>query len=104
MPQDVTYTPDYDLQFDGNDFAIGDSDEQEVQSLIVHAPGNFKQTPTAGAGATQFFGSPFGNATIIRIVREQLKADNKVIQFINVQRRVDDLTISVKANGKEVSV
>lgn len=103
MPQDITYNTSYDLQFSGGDFLIEDSDEQEVQSLLIHAPGNFKQSPTAGVGLTQFIAGPSGNASINRIVREQLKADNKVVQRVVVGRRFDDLTISVEANGKEVT-
>lgn len=74
---------DTDLIIRNGDFAAGTSDEQQVQMLLISAPGEWKEHPEAGVGL--YLG---GHGTIDlfmeRNIRVQLEADGFKISTLSI--------------------
>lgn len=92
--QDFIIDDNYDLVIKNGDFAIGDSNSQEIDLLTRSFKGDWKQYPLLGAGLLRLVK---GRATEVRIKRDielELKDDGFRIIKIKV-----DLPI-VEADAK----
>jgi hypothetical protein len=51
--KDILLDDDYDLQAKDGDFVVANSDNQNVELLLLANPGDFKQSPLVGFGILQ---------------------------------------------------
>lgn len=91
--QDFTVDDNYDLVIKNGDFAIGDSNSQEIDLLVRSFKGDWKQYPLLGAELLRLVK---GRATEVRIKRditEELKDDG----FRTIRVKVDLPIVEVDA-------
>lgn len=67
----------YDIAIKDGDIAIGDSDNQNIEHILLAYPGSYKQNPFIGVGVLKMLNANFGE--------EQLRE-------INLQLLSDDIT------------
>jgi hypothetical protein len=91
MRQDLLLDENGDLKCVNGDFAVGDANQQNVQLILATSPGDWKASPTTGAGLIKTYqGNLTGFAK--RNIKIQLEADG-----YNV------ISISENENGINVS-
>ncbi len=88
--KDLLLNTDGDLLVVDGDFAIGESNGDDIQLIIASTPGDWKQYPSCGANATAEINNSDAYPFKLRI-EEQLKADGFTVN-------------SVKLNNGEVEV
>ena len=76
---DLLLAADYDLAFtpDG-DIAVGDSDGQHLNLLLLTSPGEWRADPVVGVGLRRYQNAPLGPAETAALQREvavQLERD-----------------------------
>lgn len=54
MNKDIILTDDFDLLIENGDFVIGRSDQQHVNCIFLSHPGEYKQFPVTGFGASRY--------------------------------------------------
>lgn len=54
MNKDIVLTEDYDLDFANGDFVVEPSDQQHVNCIFLAHPGEYKEFPAVGFGASRF--------------------------------------------------
>lgn len=77
MVKDVLHK-EGDLLFQNGDFAVGVSDEQHINDIILHEKGNFRQNPALGVGIMQYLNSPHNTLARTELegkVKRQLEFD-----------------------------
>jgi len=72
---DILLTDEFDLQIERGDFVIGRSDQQNVQIIFLAHPGEIKQYPLAGFGASSYLKSTVTKQEFERNLKQQLKYD-----------------------------
>lgn len=85
MAQDIL-TDNFDLAFANGDFALGESDQQHVEHILLARPGDYKNVPWIGVGIEDYFLSPLSPAILEglnRNIRLQLESDTAKVQEIN---------------------
>lgn len=73
---------DDDLLIVGGDFAVGLSEEQHVNDILIDAPGSWKQEPTIGVDLINELNAPNGGEDI-----------NRIRKTINVNLSLDGVSI-----------
>jgi len=73
-----------DLMVKDGDLAIGISDTQHVNLLLSTNKGDWKQTPTAGVGITNYL-ETHNDGSLSREIQTQLSADGAKISRIAVK-------------------
>jgi hypothetical protein len=74
MAQDFLYDDNNDLLISNGDWAIGDSDMQHVQDLLLSFPGHYKNSPLSGVGLPAYQNGIM-DRTIERTIKVALEAD-----------------------------
>jgi len=90
---DILLDNDFDLQFLDGDFAIDDSQYQELKNIIIHKAGDYKQFPNLGVGIQSIIGGQW-TIGLKQAVVTQLASDN--YQARNVKSLVEKITTDVK--------
>jgi hypothetical protein len=72
---DILLTEDYDLQIENGDFAVGKADQQNVQIIFLAHPGEVKEWPMLGFGASKYLKSRVTQAKFYRDLKLQLEYD-----------------------------
>lgn len=76
MTQDILLDDKGDLKIVNGDFVIGDSENQEIETLLVNAKGEFKEFPTTCADIERLVKSRAGQTAVLKEIKKQLKEDN----------------------------
>lgn len=87
-----------DISFVNGDFQIGESDQQEIESVLIAFKGEFKNTPLLGAEMPRMLKARNTRQGITREVNEQLKYDG----FQKIDFKIEDaenFTIKAERNG-----
>ena len=71
MAKDILLDDTYNLQIQDGDFVIGDSQGQEVEQILMSAPGQWRQNPTIGFNIVRFAKAPSSESE--RFVKELVK-------------------------------
>jgi hypothetical protein len=66
---------DNDLQIDGEDFLLGNSDNQYVQDIIEAEKGWYKLSPFLGVGVMKYLNSAIDINTISKEIKKELESD-----------------------------
>jgi len=72
---DILLNSDYDLNFENEDLAIGNSKNQSIEMILLSAQGEWKEHPEAGADVKRAINGVIGQL-LDRNIRVQLEADN----------------------------
>ena len=85
LASDFLLAEDGDLIItDAGDLAVGFSDEQHVQHILLAYPGYYRNSLLCGAGLPSYEKSAGTELTIQRAVRIQLERDNYSINKVTV--------------------
>ena len=57
MAKDFIFDDNNDLEILGGDFRVGESDQQEVEDLLLARPGQVYQSPKLGIDINQWIGA-----------------------------------------------
>lgn len=83
-----------EIQFEGGDFKIAESDQQHIQHILRASKGNYYQHPLVGLGIDTATGSPLNPQRVQQEIKLQLKADNIQPKTVEVS---DDFIINIDA-------
>lgn len=72
---DILLNSDYDLNFENEDLAIGNSKNQSIEMILLSAQGEWKEHPEAGADVKRAINGVI-DQLLDRNIRVQLEADN----------------------------
>lgn len=81
--KDFALNTDGDLLVVDGDFAIGESNGDDIQLIIASTPGDWKQNPACGANATAEINNSDAYAFKLRI-EEQLKSDGFTVNSVKL--------------------
>ncbi|AXT59699.1 hypothetical protein D1816_04785 [Aquimarina sp. AD10] len=75
-----------DLVIKNGDFAIGDTDQQNIELLLLSHKGSFKEHPILGVGITDYLKSPeiISRLRLENEISNQLEYDNFFIKDLDV--------------------
>jgi len=74
MAQDFLYDDNNDLLISNGDWAVGESDMQHVQDILLAFPGHYKNSPLSGVGLPAYQNGIM-DRTIERTIKVALEAD-----------------------------
>jgi hypothetical protein len=84
-----------DLTIQDGDFAILQSDDQNIEAIMKANKGQFYQFPLLGYGITTRQYGPFTKADEQRDIREEMRRDNYNVVTLIID---NDFTITIDAN------
>jgi len=73
-----------DLVIENGDLVTGDSEVQEIESILVAEKGHFSQFPLIGVGVRKRLSGPFKAASFKRDVRVNLESDGFNVNKVDV--------------------
>jgi hypothetical protein len=88
---------DYNLQIMNGDFVIGESDQQNIQTILHAKAGQFYETPTIGVGIISNLNSGVTATRVKNLITKHLTADNFDVKSVDVD---GDFKISIDAIRK----
>lgn len=74
-----------DFILDGDDFKVGDSENQVIHFLIESEPGSWKEFPPVGVGIWRFLQGQQGPQELQRAIKVQMKADVFPDPYVNAR-------------------
>lgn len=81
--KDFALNNELDLMIVDGDFAIGESNGDDIQLIIASTPGDWKQYPACGANATAEINNSDAYAFKLRI-EDQLKNDGFTVNSVKI--------------------
>jgi hypothetical protein len=95
---DLTLDLNNDLIIENGDFFIGQTDDQNIEAILLAEKGQFYEFPLLGYGITRRLSSPFDRLTERKAIRESLKRDNYNVKVLNIVSVLDQVGIEVDAD------
>ncbi|MBB4807464.1 hypothetical protein HNP38_002770 [Chryseobacterium defluvii] len=83
---DILLNEENDISIVNGDFKIGESEQQEIESILIAFKGEFKNTPLLGAEIPRMLKARNTRQGITREIGEQLKYDG----FRNIDFNIED--------------
>lgn len=80
--EDIILTQQNELKIIGGDFAVANSEQQEVAALLIANSGWYKAHPLIGANLPRLINAKADSSSIKREVKVQLQLDNKDYELI----------------------
>jgi hypothetical protein len=77
-----------DLLFEDGDFAVGQSDAQHLELLLISQQGQWKQQPSTGCNLPQNINGSNINS-LERTIRIQMEADGFSIHTLNIGQNLE---------------
>lgn len=92
--EDFKLDENKDLSFKNGDFHIGDTDQQNLELILLSHKGSFKEFPILGVGITDYLKSPeiISRLRLENEINNQLEYDNFTITEVDVNN-LEDITI-----------
>jgi hypothetical protein len=97
MTKDILFDEEGDLKIANGDFVIGDSNDQEIENLLVSAKGAFKEFPIVGGDIGKMLKSRSGQTAALKEIKYQLTNDG----FDDHNIKIDEQDINVSATRTE---
>jgi hypothetical protein len=95
ISKDLIFDLDDDLTIENGDFAIGQSDDQNIEAIFLAEKGQFYENLLIGYGVYRRQYGPFRKNVERKAIRQELKRDNYDV----VQLEIDNnFNITVDAN------
>lgn len=88
---DLLLTQDYDLEIKNGDFAIGNSQEQSVELMLMSKQGEYKLNPEAGCNILSAKNGVIGRM-LDREIRVQLEADGFQLENLTITENGIDVS------------
>jgi len=85
------------LKIENGDFVLGETEQQNINFILVASKGNFYQTPQIGVNLISFLNSSSGNQRIFNKIETNLNFDN----YKNVEVEFIDGKLYVDAKRKQ---
>jgi hypothetical protein len=95
ISKDLFLDSNNDLTIQNGDWAILQSDDQNIQAIIQASKGQFYQYPLLGYGITARLNSPVQKAKEKRDIRQEMNRDNYNVFTLIIE---NDFTITIDAN------
>jgi hypothetical protein len=95
---DILLNNENDISIVNGDFQIGDSQQQEIESILIAFKGEFKNTPLLGAEILRMLKARNTRQGITREVNEQLKYDGFQKIDFNIED-AENFTINAQRNA-----
>lgn len=95
---DILLNKENDISIVNGDFQIGESEQQEIESILIAFKSEFKNTPLVGAEIQRMLKARNTRQGITREVGQQLQYDG----FRNIDFRIEDaenFTINAQRNA-----
>lgn len=83
---DILLNNENDISIVNGDFQIGESEQQEIESILIAFKGEFKNTPLVGAEILRMLKARNTRQGMTREVNEQLKYDG----FQKIDFKIED--------------
>lgn len=87
-----------DLIIEDGDFVIDQSDDQNIEAILLVEKGQFYEFPLLGYGINRKLNGTFDRLIERKLVREELKRDNYNIKILNISGSVDTFSLEVDAD------
>jgi len=84
---DILFDEDGDIRIGPNLFVVGRSESQEIRTILMANPGDFKNAPALGVGLTQLVKGNHNDVAIVRKARIHLKMDGYPSNFLDKNLR-----------------
>jgi len=84
-----------DLSIENGDWAIDQSDDQNIQAIMQASKGQFYENLLLGYGITTKINSPVQKSIEKRAIRQEMKLDNYNVSTLIIE---DDFTITIDAD------
>lgn len=91
-----------DMKISGGDLELEQSDDQNIEAILVANKGQFYESPLLGYGINKRTNGPFRTLEERKDIREALKRDNYDVKELTITR--DPLTIGVDASQPNANV
>ena len=88
ISKDLTLDLNNDLIIENGDFFIGQTDDQNIEAILLAEKGQFYQFPLLGYGITRRLLGPFDRLTERKAIRENLRRDNYNVKVLNIDGNV----------------
>lgn len=95
ISEDLVLDLNNDLIIDNGDWAVSQSDDQNIEAILLAEKGQFYQFPLLGYGIIRRLYGPFDKLTERKAIREALKRDNYNVKVLNID---GDIGIEVDAD------
>lgn len=93
--KDILLDTDGDLLIEDGDFVIGNSDTQNVESIVHNFKGEFKEYPLVGFGVINYVKTNTSEMKFKRDLKIQLENDNYTNPIIDISKGFDKLNIKI---------
>lgn len=94
MGKDILLNENGDLKIVKGDFVIDDSDNQEIEALLISVKGEFKEFPLVGADIGRLIKSRSGQTKALKEIKTQLINDGFDEDAIDIDKK--ELSVSAK--------
>lgn len=81
MAKDIFLDDDNDLLFMNGDFAVGESEEQEIKMILQAVKNDYKQHPQLGVSLVEYIENSGRNIALKQEIKLNLRMDGKNNQF-----------------------
>lgn len=95
ISKDLALDTNNDLTIHDGDFAILQTDDQNIEAILRAEKGHFYQFPLLGYGITKRLYSPFKKNKERRDIRKEMRRDNYNVVNLQIE---DDFTVYVDAD------
>ncbi|CAM1355963.1 hypothetical protein [Tenacibaculum halocynthiae] len=84
--EDFKLNEEMDLAFENGDFSIENTDQQNIELILLTHKGSFKEYPILGVGITDYLKSPeiISRLRLENEINNQLEYDNFTIKEVDV--------------------
>lgn len=98
MAKDILLDETGDLLIVNGDFVIGDSNNQEIEGLLVDVKGEVKEHPMVGADIKRLLKSREGETAALKEIKIQLQNDGFTSSQVEISQ--NDINVSAKRRNE----
>jgi len=91
-----------DMKIEDGDFKLEQSDDQNIEAIIVANKGQFYESPLLGYGINSRLNGPFRTLEERKDIREALKRDNYDVKELTISK--DPLTVGIDASQPNANI
>lgn len=98
ISNDLILDTNNDLTIENGDFTIGQSDDQNIEAIMISEKGQFYEFPLLGYGIRKKLYGSFNKPQERKLIREDLKRDNYSVKSLVITGVNSNLSIEVDAD------
>lgn len=89
ISKDLIFDTNDDLTITDGDFFIGQSDDQNIETILVAEKGQFYSSPLLGYGIYKRIMGPFRKNVERKAIREELRKDNYNVVVLEINENFE---------------